>query len=190
MLWGRHISYTMTKVRFKFRCNTLISGKIIKEMLGSVASGTPCRRCCVAAEVRNASVLRKQSLVSQLEFLFVGFSTKSSSPPCMLNALLVQLHFSELIVFDEECKSWISSFCHFVQPAVTSSPQATYIFWKILLVCRHIVGFLYLSVDGICWPVLAGTLWGGDRTVMTISCFFVPEFIVLYRAEHKKNCPL
>jgi len=28
-------------VRFKFRCNNLISGKIIKEMPGSVASGTP-----------------------------------------------------------------------------------------------------------------------------------------------------
>ena len=29
-------------VRFKFRCNILISGKIIKEMPDSVASGTPC----------------------------------------------------------------------------------------------------------------------------------------------------
>jgi len=29
-------------VRFKFRCNILIGGKIIKEMPGSVASGTPC----------------------------------------------------------------------------------------------------------------------------------------------------
>ena len=29
-------------VRFKFRCNILISGKIIKEMSGSVASGTHC----------------------------------------------------------------------------------------------------------------------------------------------------
>ena len=28
-------------VRFKFRCNILISGKIIKEMPSSVASGTP-----------------------------------------------------------------------------------------------------------------------------------------------------
>jgi len=27
-------------VRFKFRCNILISGKIIKELPGSVASGT------------------------------------------------------------------------------------------------------------------------------------------------------
>jgi hypothetical protein len=32
----------MSVVRFKFRCNILISGKIIKEMPGSVASGTPC----------------------------------------------------------------------------------------------------------------------------------------------------
>jgi hypothetical protein len=29
-------------VRFKFRCNILISGKIIKEIPGPVASGTPC----------------------------------------------------------------------------------------------------------------------------------------------------
>jgi len=29
-------------VRFKFRCNILVSGKIIKEMPGSVASGTLC----------------------------------------------------------------------------------------------------------------------------------------------------
>jgi len=29
-------------VRFKFRFNILISGKIIKEMPGSVASGTSC----------------------------------------------------------------------------------------------------------------------------------------------------
>ena len=29
-------------VRFKFRCSILISGKIIKEMPGSVASGTHC----------------------------------------------------------------------------------------------------------------------------------------------------
>jgi len=29
-------------VRFKFRCNILIRGKIIKEIPGSVASGTHC----------------------------------------------------------------------------------------------------------------------------------------------------
>jgi hypothetical protein len=63
------------------------------------------RRCTVAAEVRNASVLKKQSLFLQLEFLFIGFSNISSSPPCMLNALLVKLHFSALIIFDEEYKS-------------------------------------------------------------------------------------
>jgi len=32
----------MSVVRFKFRFNVLISGKIIKEMPGSVASGTLC----------------------------------------------------------------------------------------------------------------------------------------------------
>jgi hypothetical protein len=40
-----HISCTMRRVRFKFRCNILISGKIIKEMTGLVASGTPCTYC-------------------------------------------------------------------------------------------------------------------------------------------------
>ena len=34
----RNVSAT----RFKFRCNILISGKTIKEMPGSVASGTLC----------------------------------------------------------------------------------------------------------------------------------------------------
>ena len=29
-------------VRLKFRCNILVRGEIIKEMPGSVASGTPC----------------------------------------------------------------------------------------------------------------------------------------------------
>jgi len=37
-----HIYYTMRQVRFKFRCNILISGKIIKEMPGSVARGSLC----------------------------------------------------------------------------------------------------------------------------------------------------
>jgi len=36
------ISRTMRQVRFKFRYNILIGGKIIKEMPGSLASGTPC----------------------------------------------------------------------------------------------------------------------------------------------------
>ena len=40
-LWCRHISYTMRYVCLKFCCNVLISVKIIKEMPGSVVSGTP-----------------------------------------------------------------------------------------------------------------------------------------------------
>jgi hypothetical protein len=55
--------------------------------------------------VRNTSVSRKQSLLLQLEFLFIGFSTKFSSTPCMLSAFLVQLHFIALIIFDEEYES-------------------------------------------------------------------------------------
>ena len=38
-------------VRFKLHCNILISGKIVKEMPGSVASGTHCiSKLCVSAE--------------------------------------------------------------------------------------------------------------------------------------------
>jgi len=40
MLWC-HISYTMSYVRFKFRCKILISCKIITELPGLVGSGTP-----------------------------------------------------------------------------------------------------------------------------------------------------
>jgi hypothetical protein len=40
-LWC-HISYTVRYARFKFRCNNLISGKIIKDMPASVAGGKHC----------------------------------------------------------------------------------------------------------------------------------------------------
>ena len=36
------ISHTTNVLLFKFRCNILIGVRIIKEMPGSVASGTPC----------------------------------------------------------------------------------------------------------------------------------------------------
>jgi len=39
-------------VRFKFRCNILISGRIIKEMPGSVASGTPCRKGFIKLHIK------------------------------------------------------------------------------------------------------------------------------------------
>jgi len=43
MLWCRHISQATNVLLFKFRCNIFIGVRIIKEMPGSVASGTPCR---------------------------------------------------------------------------------------------------------------------------------------------------
>ena len=52
----RHISYTMRQVRFKFRCNVRISGRIIKEMPGSGASGTPCT-------IKAASLWRRNKLI-------------------------------------------------------------------------------------------------------------------------------
>ena len=39
--WKRMCLKYVSVVRFKFRCNILISGKVIKEMPGSAASGTP-----------------------------------------------------------------------------------------------------------------------------------------------------
>jgi hypothetical protein len=41
MLWC-HISHTTNALLFKFRCNIFICVRIIKEMPGWVASGTPC----------------------------------------------------------------------------------------------------------------------------------------------------
>ena len=38
------ISHTTNVLLFKFRCNNFIGVRIIKEMLGSVASGTLCRK--------------------------------------------------------------------------------------------------------------------------------------------------
>ena len=48
----------MSIVHFKFRCNILISGKIIKEMPGSIASGTP--------------YIKKAAAFSTVHSIFVG----------------------------------------------------------------------------------------------------------------------
>jgi hypothetical protein len=42
MLWRRHISHTTEVLLFKFHCNICIGVRIIKEISGSVASGTLC----------------------------------------------------------------------------------------------------------------------------------------------------
>ena len=42
MLRCRPISHTTNVLLFKFRCDFFIGVRIIKEMPGSVASGTPC----------------------------------------------------------------------------------------------------------------------------------------------------
>jgi len=64
-------------VRFKFRCNILISGKIIKEMPGSVASGTPYISFpCLYTNSRLCSLLLQAVLYIYQPFGFKGF-TKS-----------------------------------------------------------------------------------------------------------------
>jgi len=53
-------------VRFKFRCNILISGKIIKEMPGSVTSGTYCIQYCrvLRKVIRKAKEMYYNELLS------------------------------------------------------------------------------------------------------------------------------
>ena len=48
-------------VRFKFRCNILISGKIIKEMPGSVASGTPCTTLSLHKDMASVKFIASQA---------------------------------------------------------------------------------------------------------------------------------
>jgi hypothetical protein len=67
-----HISYTMRYVRFKFRCSILISGKMIKEMPGLLASGTPCRSVRVGKLNRLAS---RKSVI----FIHSGENLKSQT---------------------------------------------------------------------------------------------------------------
>ena len=59
----------MSVVRFKFRCNILISGKIIKEMPGSLAIGTQCSRkgtCLSQLLTRRTEVLLSECGISCL----------------------------------------------------------------------------------------------------------------------------
>jgi len=47
-------------VRFKFRCNNLISIKIIKEMSGSVASGTPVQAIVLSFTRKESRMVHKR----------------------------------------------------------------------------------------------------------------------------------
>ena len=59
----------MRQVTFKFRCNLLISGKIIKEMPSSVASGTHC--ITRSKRHKNFGVYSTPTLVTPMfEFLY------------------------------------------------------------------------------------------------------------------------
>ena len=64
-------------VRFKFRCNILISGKIIKEMPGSVASGTPCTSTYYKFRVNPNRNNIKKLLPPEDVYSTVTFNTKT-----------------------------------------------------------------------------------------------------------------
>jgi len=65
-------------VRFKFRCNILISGKIIKEMPGSVASGTHCIMLAPAVVV--STRLRKTLFEPDVKCSFTELIRKAALP--------------------------------------------------------------------------------------------------------------
>ena len=51
------MKWNMSTVRFKFRCNILIRGNMIKEMLGSVASGTSGTPCIYVIDNTSNGIL-------------------------------------------------------------------------------------------------------------------------------------
>ena len=61
----REMKRNVSVVRFKFLCNIHISGKIIKEMPGSVAIGTHCT-CCIVLTYQG-SVLEIMRIICSRE---------------------------------------------------------------------------------------------------------------------------
>ena len=59
----RFISHTTNELLFKFRCNIFIGVRIIKEIPGSVASGTPCTYNCDSTVI---SKTRANQLILEL----------------------------------------------------------------------------------------------------------------------------
>jgi hypothetical protein len=75
---------------FKFRCNIFIGFRIIKEMPGSVASGTPCITCCSIVVFQHSPRARcsktrqeaDSTIMRKLKRLFVkGYSWRSPILP-------------------------------------------------------------------------------------------------------------
>ena len=58
------ISHTTNALLFKFRCNVFIGVRIIKEMVGSVASGTHC--ISLFLQINSALTVQLQSLLADL----------------------------------------------------------------------------------------------------------------------------
>jgi len=62
----------MSVVRFIFHCNILISGKIIKEMPGSVAIGTHCISTVCTQHIQRPDVLVQLGLSGDMFRLLNG----------------------------------------------------------------------------------------------------------------------
>jgi len=64
-------------VRFKFRCNILIRGKIIKEMSGSVVSGTPCTKRYLNPLTPNDNYSSRTAPITSKRLILYIYSTNT-----------------------------------------------------------------------------------------------------------------
>ena len=81
------ISHTTNALLFKFRCNIFVGVRIIKEMPGSLASGTPC--IFTSCKCSWSTILLVRSLCDcPLHFKFVNNSKQNTEDARTLYALL------------------------------------------------------------------------------------------------------
>ena len=99
-------------VRFKFRCNILISCKIIKEMPGSVASETHCRSCTSKNMIKPSTT-------------FSVFQNHFNISICFLYSLTC---FSCQASLPRSCRSWPQ---HEWQPHQHPPPSSWGSYWLL-----------------------------------------------------------
>jgi len=71
------ISHTTNVLLFKFRCNILIGVRIIKEMSGSVANGTPCIIIIALPRLQRYTIAHQCYVIGTASLLFLLISYDS-----------------------------------------------------------------------------------------------------------------